>query len=238
MYDNFTSKAAALPNDCSSWGITLAHQFYYALSKPLQDTLEEEDSFQLVDAQSAYLKLEKQLMADVVGASQSGTAVAALQAEIEFLCKQHSQHSSQLLKFQSKSPVESTLTCYKGNLDSSPTPCSIPDGYELCIANGVQHVHNIDTGYISKYPFGFLLVVSVVVTSQLAEAVGHGTSEQTAEFFAEFNCHIPKKNSNGCLPDTHSISISFSFFVLLSLQLYNSTTLQLYYILSLPSFFL
>lgn len=94
-------------------------------------------------------------MVDVVGSSQSGTAVAALQAEIDLLCEQHSQHSSQLLKFQSQSPAESTLACYKGTPSPSATPRRIPEGYEVISYKGTKHVHNISTGYISKYPHGF-----------------------------------------------------------------------------------
>ncbi|GFH48490.1 predicted protein [Chaetoceros tenuissimus] len=233
LYDEFTSKAANLPNECSAWGITLAHQFFYSLSSIIQGDLNEDGSFQLADpstlqtksdhlrallsvrtaAQSAHLKLEKQkeLMAEVVGSSSSGTAVAALQAEIDLLREQHSQHSSQLLKFQSQSPAESTLARYKGN--HSTATRRVPEGHILFPINGVQHVKNTTTGYVSKYPFGYSGCFRCGDKS-----TGKGCwprdkcpayrSVSTAEIFAEFNCHIPnKKNVTGRRPDTPSLRL-------------------------------
>ncbi|GFH49001.1 hypothetical protein CTEN210_05477 [Chaetoceros tenuissimus] len=143
-----------------------------------------------------------------VGSSQSGAAVAALQAELDLLCEQHSQLSSQLLKFQSQSPAESTLARYKGN--HSTATRRVPKGHVLFPINGVQHVKNTTTGYVSKYPFGYSGCFRCGDKS-----TGKGCwpgdkcpayrSVSTAEFFAEFNCHIPnKKNVTGRRPDTPS----------------------------------
>ncbi|GFH49023.1 predicted protein [Chaetoceros tenuissimus] len=46
LYDDFTAKAANLPNECLAWGITLAHQFFYSLSSIIQGNLNEDESFQ------------------------------------------------------------------------------------------------------------------------------------------------------------------------------------------------
>ncbi|GFH46281.1 predicted protein [Chaetoceros tenuissimus] len=196
----------------------------------IQGNLNEDESFQLVDpstlqtksdhlrallsvrtaAQSAYLKLEKQkeLLAEVVGSSSSGTAVAALQAEIDLLREQQGQHSSQLLKFQSQSPAESTLARYKGN--PSQTARRIPEGYELVLHKGKQHVHHIATGYISKFPHGYNGCfrcgdVSAGRGCSPRESCPAFGTVSTEDFFKEFNCHvINKRYTIGRRPPTPS----------------------------------
>ncbi|GFH50451.1 predicted protein [Chaetoceros tenuissimus] len=230
LYDDFTAKAANLPNECSAWGITLAHQFFYSLSSIIQGNLNEDESFQLVNpstlqtksdhlrallsvrtaAQSAYLKLEKQkeLLAEVVGSSSSGTAVAALQAEIDLLREQHSQHSSQLLKFQSQSPAESTLARYKGT--PSQTAHRVPEEYELVLHKKKQHVHHIATGYISKFPHGYNGCfrcgdVSTGRGCSPRESCPAFRTVSVEDFFKEFNCHVINKRSTmGRHPPTPS----------------------------------
>ncbi|GFH62203.1 predicted protein [Chaetoceros tenuissimus] len=70
--------------------------------------------------------------------SQSGTAVDTLQAEVDLLCEQHSQYSSQLLKFQYQSPAEFTLPKYEDNPFTAT--CPILEEHKLISINGVKHI--------------------------------------------------------------------------------------------------
>ncbi|GFH59514.1 predicted protein [Chaetoceros tenuissimus] len=207
LYGDFTSKAANLPNECLAWGITLAHQFFYSLSSIIQGNLNEDDSFQLADpstsqtksdhlralllfctaAQSAYLKMEKQkeLMAEVMSSSQSGTAVAALQAEVDLLCEQQ----------------------YKSN--PSTTTCCIPEGHQLISIDGVQHFKNTTTGCLSKFPYSYsgCFCCGNTLTGKGCwpkEKCPAFNTVSKEDFFNEFNCHMVKKPLYGHHPPTPS----------------------------------
>ncbi|GFH50650.1 predicted protein [Chaetoceros tenuissimus] len=184
-----------------AWGITLAHQFFYSLSSIIQGNLNEDDSFQLADpstsqtksdhlralllvrtaAQSAYLKLEKQkeLMAEVMSSSQSGTAVAAL---------------------------------YKSN---PSTATCIPEGHQLISIDGVQHVKNTTTGYVSKFPYGYsgCFCCGDTLTGKGCwpkEKCPAFNTVSKEDFFNEFNYHMVKKPLYGRCSPTPSHEVTSS----------------------------